>query len=170
MQLTPSEEHALDAEHIRCLAVAAAVFDDIAVGDASIRTAHQHKFREACQARCVQQAAAGCMWGFLPGTEDVSAATALQCFSTGACLVQAVSSCWHAGCCVRRRCCVPCAAGCRFTQVRARKLAEAVAAVNELLMQANGLVNTALAVPDATASQLDELVSQVRQGASWAQC
>jgi hypothetical protein len=45
--------------------------------------------------------------------------------------------------------------------VRARKLAEAAAAVNELLMQANTLVNTALSAPDATATQLNELVSQV---------
>ena len=71
---------------------------------------------------------------------------------------------------MRYRCSLRFAAGCRFTQVRARKLAEAAAAVNELLMQANGLVNQALAAPDATAAQLDELVSQVRQGVSWAQC
>lgn len=51
---------------------------------------------------------------------------------------------------------------CRFAQVRARKLAEAVAAVNELLMQANSMVNTALAAPDVTAAQLTGLISQVR--------
>jgi hypothetical protein len=50
----------------------------------------------------------------------------------------------------------------RFTQVRARKLAEAAAAVNELLLQASGLVNTALAAPGATAAQVTGLVSQVR--------
>lgn len=49
----------------------------------------------------------------------------------------------------------------RFTQVRARKLAEATAAVNELLLQASGLVNTALAAPGATAPQVTDLVSQV---------
>lgn len=53
MQLTPSEEVALDAEHVRSLAAAAAVFDDVAVGDTTIRAAHQHKFKEACKARCV---------------------------------------------------------------------------------------------------------------------
>jgi hypothetical protein len=46
--------------------------------------------------------------------------------------------------------------------VRARKLAEAVAAVNELLLQASSSVNTALAAPDATAGQLTDLMSQVR--------
>lgn len=51
LQLTPSEESALDAEHARCLSAAAAVFDDIAVGDPSIRAAHQHKYIQACKSR-----------------------------------------------------------------------------------------------------------------------
>lgn len=97
-ELTSSEEAALDAEHARCLAEAAAAFEDIAVGDASIRTAHQDKYIQACRSR--------------------------------------------------------------FTQVRARKLAEAVAAVNELLLQASSSVNRALAAPDATAGQLTDLMSQ----------
>lgn len=45
--------------------------------------------------------------------------------------------------------------------MRARKLAEATAAVNELLMAGNSLVNTALSAPDASAARLGELMSQV---------
>lgn len=45
----------MDAEHARCLAEAAAVFEDTAVGDASIRTAHQEKYMQACRSRCVEE-------------------------------------------------------------------------------------------------------------------
>lgn len=60
-EAVPGDEGALDAEHARCLALAAAAFDDAAVGDAGIRAAHQHKLRDACSARCGQGRLTACM-------------------------------------------------------------------------------------------------------------
>lgn len=51
---------------------------------------------------------------------------------------------------------------CRFSQLRARKLAEAAAQVAKLLLGGNQVVNAALAAPDATPEQLQQLLGQVR--------
>jgi hypothetical protein len=45
------EEIELDKEHLRCLEVARAVFDDVAVGDELIKKAHEKKFKQAVEVR-----------------------------------------------------------------------------------------------------------------------
>lgn len=91
------EEAALDEEHARCLSVAAAAFEDAAVGEERIRAAHKAKYMEGC------------------------------------------ASC--------------------FAQVRARKLAEAAATVNELLLKASTLVSSALAT-DGDPQHVQEVLGQ----------
>ncbi|WIA21574.1 hypothetical protein OEZ85_000766 [Tetradesmus obliquus] len=91
------EEAALDEEHARCLSVAAAAFEDAAVGEERIRAAHKAKYMEGCAAR--------------------------------------------------------------FAQVRARKLAEAAATVNELLLKASTLVSSALAT-DGDPQHVQEVLGQ----------
>lgn len=51
MQGVVPEEAALDEEHARCLSVAAAAFEDAAVGEERIRAAHKAKYMEGCAAR-----------------------------------------------------------------------------------------------------------------------
>jgi hypothetical protein len=50
---------------------------------------------------------------------------------------------------------------CRFTQVRARKLAEAAAIVNELLLKASTLVSSVLASDSAQPKDVQEVLAQV---------
>jgi hypothetical protein len=59
---------------------------------------------------------------------------------------------------------------CSFTQVRARKLAEAAAIVNELLLKASTLVSSALASDNAQPKDVQEVLAQVGgqlEGAAW---
>jgi hypothetical protein len=51
LQSVAPEEAALDEEHTRCLGVAAAAFEDVAVGEERIRSAHKQKYIEGCTAR-----------------------------------------------------------------------------------------------------------------------
>jgi hypothetical protein len=51
MQCVAPEESSLDEEHARCLEVAAAAFEDVAVGEERIRAAHKQKYLEGCTAR-----------------------------------------------------------------------------------------------------------------------
>jgi hypothetical protein len=53
----------------------------------------------------------------------------------------------------------------RYTQVRARKLAEAAAIVNELLLKASTLVSSALASETAQPKDVLDLLAQV--GSVW---
>eukprot|EP00879_Flechtneria_rotunda_P026418 GHRR01028167.1.p1 GENE.GHRR01028167.1~~GHRR01028167.1.p1 ORF type:complete len:521 (+),score=214.38 GHRR01028167.1:384-1946(+) len=92
------EEAALDEEHQRCLQVAKEAYDAVAVGDDSVRRAHQQKYIEGCTAR--------------------------------------------------------------FAEVRARKLAEASALVNELLLKANTLVSSALNSASATPETMQQTLGQ----------
>ncbi|WIA42000.1 hypothetical protein OEZ86_009298 [Tetradesmus obliquus] len=92
------EEAALDEEHARCLSVAAAAFEDAAVGEERIRAIHKAKYIEGCTAR--------------------------------------------------------------FAQVRARKLAEAAATVNELLLKASTLVSSALAADGSDPQRVQEVLAQ----------
>ncbi|KAG1669136.1 hypothetical protein FOA52_002647 [Chlamydomonas sp. UWO 241] len=98
---TNAEEADLDREHERCLKVAAAVFNDVAVGDEGIKAAHEAKFRTAV--------------------------------------------------------------GTRFSDVRARKLAEASSAVNELLYKANVAVNQACQSGATLADVQDRMAALIEQ-------
>jgi hypothetical protein len=50
---------------------------------------------------------------------------------------------------------------CRFAQIRARKLAEAAAMVNELLLKASKMVTAAMSDDDASPYAVQQLLSQV---------
>lgn len=50
---------------------------------------------------------------------------------------------------------------CRFAQVRARKLAEAAAIVNEMLLKATNLVSMALAAEGAEPEDVQALLAKV---------
>jgi hypothetical protein len=139
-QGVPPEEAGLAAEHARCAAVAAAAFDDAAVGDAATRASHQHKMQAACSARCV----CGCVWVCVGAQQGVCTALGVGVHA------------WSR----RLDAATPRTAPDRFAQVRARKLAEAATAVSELLLRGSVLVNDALADAHATPDRVQEQLQQ----------
>lgn len=66
----PAEEAALEAEHQHALLAAQRAFDEVAVGDETVRRANEERFRAACEARWVHYQGEGMgagVWGLEGG-------------------------------------------------------------------------------------------------------